>query len=77
MYKKQGRLFKRAGYMINVNENEAENISHRDDTNRTRPRHGHKYTKYKMRLSIMMAICRCVTLKFSGQVMFLKIRAHR
>ena len=25
--------------------------------NRTRPRHGHKYTKYKWWLSIMMVIC--------------------
>ena len=27
------------------------------DLNRRRPRHGHKYTKYKMCLSIMMFIC--------------------
>ena len=33
------------------------NISHRYDINRPWPRHGHKYTKYKMGLSIMMAIC--------------------
>ena len=26
--------------------------SHRYDINRLRPRHGHKYTKYKMYLSI-------------------------
>ena len=31
--------------------------SHRYDINRCRPRHGHKYTKYKMCLSIMMVIC--------------------
>ena len=31
--------------------------SHKYDINRTRPRHGHKYTKYKMCLSIMMVIC--------------------
>ena len=28
--------------------------SHRYDINRTRQRHGHKYTKYKMCLSMMM-----------------------
>ena len=31
--------------------------SQRYDINRSRPRHGQKYTKYKMRLSIMMVIC--------------------
>ena len=30
------------------------NISYRYDINRSRPRHGHKYAKYKMCLSIMM-----------------------
>ena len=30
------------------------NRSHRYDTNRPRPRYGYKYTKYKMRLSIMI-----------------------
>ena len=46
--------------MINDNENEAENekqIAQRHDINRPRSRHGHKYTKYKMRLSIMMVTC--------------------
>ena len=45
--------------MINDNENEAaiKKRSHRYDMNRPRPRHGHKYTKYKMCLSIMMVIC--------------------
>ena len=42
-------LFK-SGYMINDNGNEA------DDINRPRSRHVHKYTKYKMCLSIMVAI---------------------
>ena len=32
------------------------NRLHRYDINRPRPRHGNKYTKYKMCLSIMMAI---------------------
>ena len=30
------------------------NGSHRHETNRTRPRYGHKYTKYKMCLSMIM-----------------------
>ena len=33
------------------------NRSHRYDINRARPRLGHKYTKYKMRLSIMIVMC--------------------
>ena len=45
--------------MINKKENEAENEkrSHRYDINRPRPRTGHKYTKHKMYLNIMMVIC--------------------
>ena len=43
--------------MINDNENEAENKSHRYDINRSRPRHGHKYIKFKMCLGIMMVKC--------------------
>ena len=45
--------------MINDNKNEAENEKnrlHRYGINRPKPRHGHKYTKYIMRLSIMMAM---------------------
>ena len=33
------------------------NKSHRYDIIRARPRYGHKYTKYKMCLSIMMVLC--------------------
>ena len=33
------------------------NRSSRYDINRPRCRHGHKYTKYKMCLDIMMVIC--------------------
>ena len=33
------------------------NRSHRYDINRLRSRHGHKYSKYKNSLSIMMVIC--------------------
>ena len=36
---------------------EMKNWSHRYDINWPRPSHGHKYTKYKMCLSIMMATC--------------------
>ena len=32
------------------------NGSHRYDTNRPRPKHWHRYTKYKMCLIIMMVI---------------------
>ena len=31
--------------------------SHRRNINKPNPRHGHKYTKYKICLSIMMVIC--------------------
>ena len=31
-------------------------MNHTDSTDRPRPRHGHKYTIYKMCLSIMMVI---------------------
>ena len=31
--------------------------SKRYDLNRPRPRHGHRYTKYKMCVNIMMVIC--------------------
>ena len=33
------------------------NESNRYDINRTRLKHGHKYTKYKMCLNIMMVMC--------------------
>ena len=52
MYKKQVRL-------INDNENEAENENWitQYDMNILRPSHGHKYTKHKMCLSIIVAMC--------------------
>ena len=55
-------LFSR-GYSINHNENGDENekqityIWHKYDINWTWPRHGHKYTKYKLLLSMMMVMC--------------------
>ena len=45
---------------INHNENEDENEknkSHRYDINRPRSSHGHKYSKYKKRLTMIMFIC--------------------
>ena len=33
------------------------NRSHIYDINGPRPKHGHKYTKYKMCFIVMMAIC--------------------
>ena len=42
---------------INENEDENEKRSHRYDLNRPRTRHGHKYSKYKKCLSMMMLIC--------------------
>ena len=36
---------------------EMKNRSYTYDINRAKSRHGHRYTKYKMRLSIMMVIC--------------------
>ena len=45
--------------MINGNENEAEmkNRSSRYDINRPRRRRGHKCTKYKICIDVMMVIC--------------------
>ena len=33
------------------------NGSHRYDINKTRPRYGHKYTKYEICCSMMMVMC--------------------
>ena len=40
-----------------VNDNEIKNRSDRQNINRPRQRHGHKYKKYKLYLSVMMVIC--------------------
>ena len=55
MCKKQVRLLKWE-YMINAKENETEmkNRSSRYDIKRPRRWHGCKYTKYKLRVHIMM-----------------------
>ena len=44
-------------YTINHNENEDENRSHRHDINRPRLKHGHKNSKYRKYLIIMMVLC--------------------
>ena len=38
-----------------INENES--ATRKYVINRTRPRHGHKYTKYKISLNLVMVIC--------------------
>ena len=45
--------------MINYNENETENKKYinRSNINRTRSRHGHKCTNYKMCHSTIMVMC--------------------
>ena len=40
-----------------INDKEMKNRSHRQDKNRPKRRHGHKYTKYELYLSVMMVIC--------------------
>ena len=40
-----------------INDKEMKNRSHRQNINRTRQRHGHKYTKYKLYISVMMVLC--------------------
>ena len=40
-----------------INGKEMKNKSDRQNINRPRQRHGHKYTKYKLYLSVMMVIC--------------------
>ena len=49
MYKKQVCLFE-WGYVVNDNEMrlKVKNRSHRYNINKPGPKHGHKYTKYKM-----------------------------
>ena len=69
MCKKQVHLFKR-GYKLIITKIrlKIKNRSHRHDINWPRPRHGHKYTKYKMCLRIMTAICNKQHLKVKLEV---------
>ena len=43
--------------MVNDNENELENEIDHKDRKRPWPKHGDKYTKYKMCSSVMVVIC--------------------
>ena len=52
------------------------NRSNRYDINRPRPRHGHKYTKYKMCLYIMIVICIKQHLSNIGSSIHEKIKQH-
>ena len=40
-----------------INGKEMKNRSDRQNINRPRQRHGHKYTKYELHLSVMMVKC--------------------
>ena len=44
-------------YTINLNENKNEKQSHRYDINRPKSRHGHRYSKQKKCLSMIILIC--------------------
>ena len=69
MYKNQVRMFKHGTIILFHDLNEViwlmkmkmklkmKNISHRYGINRPKPRHGHKYTKCKMCVTIIMAVC--------------------
>ena len=56
---------------------EIKNRSHRQDRNRPRPRHGHKYIKHKTRLSIMMAIFTKQMLSNIWSSIHKKVSQHR
>ena len=79
MRKKQARLFK-WGYMINGKENEKwlkmKNRSSRYDINRPRRWHGHKYTKYKICLDIMMVISIRQHLCYIWSLIHEKVKQH-
>ena len=40
-----------------INDKEMKNRSQKQNINRPRRRHGHKYKKYELYLSVMMIIC--------------------
>ena len=54
-----GHILKLSKRTINHNENvdQMKNRSHRYNINRPSSRHGHKYRRYRKRLSMMMLIC--------------------
>ena len=49
------------------------NILHRYDISKPRPKHGRKYTKYKMCLSMMMIVCTKQHLNHSPRPMFVPV----
>ena len=73
MFKKQIPLFECAYRLIIVKMRlNLKNRPHRYDINTPRPRHGHKYTKHKMCLSIMMVICIKQHLEATFEAQFMK-----
>ena len=52
------------------------NGSHRYDINRPRPRHEHKYSKYKKCLTIMMVTCIKQHLSNIGSSIHEKVNQH-
>ena len=55
---------------------EAKNRIHRYDINRPRPRHGYKYTKYRISFSMMMVICIKQHLSNIWSSIYDKIKQH-
>ena len=51
--------------------------SHRCNINRPRPRHGHKYSKYKKCLSMMMVMCIEEHLSNIWRSVYDKVKLHR
>ena len=66
-------------YTINYieNEGESEKRSHRYDINTPRPRHGHKYSKYKKCLNLMMLIYIKQHLRNTWSSIHEKVKQHR
>ena len=56
-----------------INDKEMKNRSQRQNINRPRRRHGHKYKKYELYLSVMMIICIKQYLKLNYD----KVKQHR
>ena len=52
------------------------NRSHRYNINRPRPRHGHKCTKYKLYLSVMMVKCINQNLSNTWSTIHEKVKQH-
>ena len=66
------------GYMINDNEMrlKMKNRSHRYDITIPRPEHGHKYSKYKMCLNLMMVVGIKQDLKNTWNSIYEKFKQH-